>query len=86
MSFKTTVEIMPAKPETREVEIPDKCPSCGFNLRKGLNEIAFTMTSAKGCLNNVTGFQPSGSSETHHEAERIIDYECGSCGSSVIPE
>lgn len=86
MSFKTTIAIMPEKLEAKEVTIPDNCPHCGFDLHEGLTEVAFTLTAAEGNLHDTDGFEPGGSSDTYHETEHVTGYECGGCGSSVLPE
>lgn len=87
MPFKTTISIIPAELETKEVTIPNNCPHCGFDLREGLTEVAFTLTAAEGRLaDNGTEWLPGGSSETYHETEHVTGYECGGCGSSVLPE
>jgi hypothetical protein len=85
MAFNVKLEIVPEQLETRLVEVPDKCPHCAMDLHEStsIREVAFTTTTAEGAV-DIRGFEPSGSSKTWHETEHVTDYECVSCGKSVV--
>jgi transcription initiation factor IIE alpha subunit len=84
--MKVTLDIIPEDAiKQREVELPDRCPECNADLHEfgALRDICWTSTTSACHIEDDT-LEYEGESEEYYEAQYTVDFECTSCGKSIL--
>ena len=85
--MKVTLDIIPEDAiKQREVDLPDRCPECDADLHEfgALRDVCWTSTTSACHIAGDEVLEYEGESEEYYEAQYTVDFECTSCGNSIL--